>query len=345
MSFEPRPVRTSWLPRGYGVRLFAMLGCLALIGATIYQLRNRARAAGVPVAKAAQAHQAAVAEDPEKQRWSETVIAGPGDESPVEQEEIKRFFDVVSDKKEMLDTDMPAYWRLMKWARSRSFSDLEQRANRDIRIAQLYNDPEHHRGELVRLKIRVRQIVPWKNAPENSAGVKITYDLAGGTEESRGNPYVVVCSELPPDIKVAAKTDQEVIFVGYFLKVLKYEAFAANRGAPVLIGRVRAIPSTAHIAASRSAGLISMLIVGSAVIVAVIILVAVYRVTRQPRRRPLKPGPPALSNDNIENWLDNIPPEGPAEGDAVAPRFSGAMASNGQTHHQASPESNGHAHE
>ena len=74
MSFQPRPVRTSWFPAGYRMRLVAMLGALILIGATIYQLRNRARAEGVPVAKAAQAHQVAVAENPEKQNWSETVI-------------------------------------------------------------------------------------------------------------------------------------------------------------------------------------------------------------------------------------------------------------------------------
>jgi hypothetical protein len=294
------------------------------------------------VANAARAHQAAVAENSDKQRWTETVIQGPADESPIEQEEIKRFFDVVTDKKEILDTDMPAYYRLLKWAQSRSFAELEQRAHRDVPITKFYQEPEKHRGELVRLKIRVRQIVKWDDIPENPAGVKTTYDLAGGTEESRGYPYIVVCSELPPDIKVATRTDQEVIFVGYFLKILKFDAFATARGSPVLIGRVRAIPSTAHIAAARSAGLVSMLIVGGALIVLVIILVGVYRVTRQTRRRPLKPGPPALSNDNIENWLENIPAEEADPSVVGSPRFSSAMAGNGQAHHAASPESNGH---
>ncbi len=344
MSFQPRPVRTSWFPAGYRMRLVAMLGALALIGATIYNLRNQARAGGVPVAKAAQVHQAAVAENRDKQRWTETIIEGPADESPIEQEEIKKFFDVVTDRQPIGDTDMPAYWRLLKWSRSRSFNELEQRADRDVPIAKLWNEPEKHRGELIRLKIRVRQIVKWDDIPENSSGAKATYDLSGGTEESRGNPYVVVCSELPPEIKVATKTDQEVIFVGYFLKILKYEAFASNRGAPVLIGRVRAIPSTAHIAADRSAGLISMLIVGGAVIVLVIILVAVYRVTRQPRRRALKPGPPALSNDNIENWLENVPAADPIQPMAGPPRFSTAMTgSDDDVHPSGNHQSNGHA--
>jgi hypothetical protein len=234
---------------------------------------------------------------------------------------------------------------LLKWSRSRSFADLEKRAKRDVPITKFYQEPGKHRGELIRLKIRVRQIVEFDDIPENSAGVTRTYDLSGGTEESRGYPYVVVCSELPPDIKVATRTDQEVIFVGYFLKIMKADSFAKARGWPVLIGRARAIPSTAHIAANRSAGLISMLIVGGAVIVAVIILVAVYRVTRQTRRRPLKPGPPALSNDNIENWLENIPTEESDPAAGTSPRFTAAMAGNGQSHHAADPQSNGHAGE
>ena len=341
-------MRASWFPHGYGTRLVAMLFALVLIGATIYNLRNRAMAARGPAANAVRV-QAAAAENPDKPRWTETVIPGPADESPVEQEEIQKFFEFVSDKQGISDTDMPAYWRLVKWTRSQSFADLEKRANRDVPFAKFWNEPEKHRGELVRLRIKARRIVPW-DAPKNSAGVKTVYEIWGGTSESSGNPYLVVCPELPPEIKVASETEVPVIFVGYFLKIYGYEAFQARRGAPMLIGRVHSVPSGAHIAASRSAGLITMLIIGGAVIVAVIILVGVYRVTRRSRRAPLKPGLPALSNDNIESWLENIPLEKfPGDDDETAPtgmaRFSTATASNGKAPHPVSPESNGHAPE
>jgi hypothetical protein len=348
MSFQPRKVRSSWFPHGYGVRLVAMLGALVLVGATIYNLRNRAIAARGPGANAARAHEAALAENPEKSRWTETVIEGPADESPLEQEEIKRFFEVVTDKQAIGDTDMPAFWRLLKWSRSRSFAELEQRAQRDLPFAKYWQEPEKHRGELIRLPLHVRQIVKWDDISENPAGVTTTYDLSGGNQESRGYPYVVVCSELPPEIKVATRTDVDVVFVGYFLKIIKYDAFGGKGGAPVLIGRVRTVPNGAHVASARSAGLNALLVIGGAVIVAVIILVAVYRVTRQSPRIPWKPGPPALSNDNIESWLENIPAEGAGPADTaetIAPRFSTALATNGQAHHSASPESNGHAGE
>ena len=346
MAYQPRKVRASWFPRGYAVRLVAMVGALVLIGATIYQLRNRAIAArGAPGMNAARAHEAALAEKGEKPRWTETVIEGPADESPVEQEEIQRFFEVVTDKQRLNDVDMPAYWRLIKWARRRSFAELEQRANRDVPFAKLWEEPQKHRGELIRLRIHVQRIVAWDDVPENSAGVKTVYELSGGTDESRGNPYIVVCAELPPEIKVASETHAEVVFVGYFLKILGYDAFKVRRGAPVLIGRVHTAASGAHFASARSAGLDAMLVVGCAVIVCLVIFVAVYRVTRRSRRAPLKPGPPALSNDNIESWIENIPNEGAEPAASGAPRFSTAMASNGKAHHPHDPDSNGHAAE
>jgi hypothetical protein len=345
MSYEPRKVRASWFPYGYGVRLAAMVGALVLIGATIYNLRNRALAARGPAENAARADAAALAEKGETERWTETVIEGPADESPAEQEDIKRFFEVVTDKQGIgiSDVDMPAYWRLLKWTRSRSFADLERRAERDVPFAKLWQEPEKHRGELIRLRLHVKQIVEWDGISENSAGVKTVYELSGFTDQSGGNPYVVACTELPPEIKVATRTNAEVVFAGYFLKVIKYEGAIATRGAPLLVGRVRTVASGANAASERMAGLDAMLIVGCAFIVTLIIVLAVYRVTRQSRRAPLKPGPSVVSNDNIENWLENIPSEGSDPASSDVPRFSPAMAGNGQAHHPA--ESNGHAGE
>jgi hypothetical protein len=55
----------------------------------------------------------------------------------------------------------------------------------------------------------------------------------------------VVCFELTPEIKVATRTDVEVVFVGYFLKDLKYDTARGMHTAPVLIGRVKAVPGGA----------------------------------------------------------------------------------------------------
>jgi len=332
MSVEPHKPRVSLYPGGYGLRLVAMVGVLALIGATIYQMRNQALAA-----RAAQKVLAPAAveqpEDPQA-KWSETIIANPGDDSPIEQEEAQRLFSVVADKQGigLLEVDMPAYWRMMKWALSRSFSDLEQRAKRDIPFEKLFNSQEapKHRGELIRLRIHVQRIVVWDDVPENSMGVKKIYELWGGTDESRGNPYCVVCSELPPGIKIASETHGEIVFVGFFHKVLAYEVMGKTRGAPLLIGRVRVLQGGAQRAANLSNGLTMMLAIGAVIVVTLIIVVAMYRVTRRGRAGPLKPGP-RLPSADVESWLENIP-DGESDQSAEA---AGVHATNGKgdAHH------------
>src|SRR5712671_3021829 len=109
MPRDPRIPRASFYPSGYAFRLAAMVGVLVLIGATIYNQRSRAR-----IGKAA-------AEDLKQQakEWRETIVPGPADDDPAEIKEAQRLFEGVFDKRELVEPDMPAYWRLMKWARSR----------------------------------------------------------------------------------------------------------------------------------------------------------------------------------------------------------------------------------
>jgi hypothetical protein len=330
MSFEPHQPRASLYPGGYGMRLLAMIGVLTLIGATIYQMRNQALAARA-ARKVQGAAEPAETEDPQA-KWSETIVANPGDDSPIEQEDAQRLFSVVGDKQGigLLDVDMPAYWRLMKWSRARSFADLEERAARDVPFTQLWEEPAKHRGELIRLRIHVQRIIAW-DAPENSLGVKKTYEIWGGTEESRGNPYCVTCAELPPGLRVASETTGEIVFAGFFHKILAYEVMGKTRGAPMLIGRIRVLDNGARLAANRSLGLTTMLIIGAAVVGALIIVVAMYRVTRRGRVPPLKPGPPVLENSEVESWLRNIPDdESPPAAEAA-----GVHATNGKgdAHH------------
>src|SRR5262245_36833309 len=106
MSSGPTRPRTSLFPSGYAMRLVAMVGCLILIGATIYNMRSRARAA--------QPRRAA------KEEWKETIVPGPADDDALEMEQAKNLFEGVFEKHEVVPSDMPAYWKLMKWARSRS---------------------------------------------------------------------------------------------------------------------------------------------------------------------------------------------------------------------------------
>src|SRR5262245_38440183 len=131
MPLQARVSQPSLFPRGYRVRLVAMVSALILIGMTIYNLRERSLAAhagpGKPANLPALTNDASPDAD-ENPEWTETVVPGPADDDPREVNEAEKLFEAIDDGEGLLKQDMPAYWRLMRWAHSRSFADLEERA-------------------------------------------------------------------------------------------------------------------------------------------------------------------------------------------------------------------------
>jgi hypothetical protein len=312
MSIEPQSPRPSLMPTGYAVRLIAMIGALILIGATIYNQRQRAQAEKQAQGAGAQAAAVAEKESPPEE-WQETIVPGLADDDPLEQDAIKWLFEGVLDKHPVVDTDMPAYWKLMKWARALSFAEMEQRAKRDVTYSDLFSYPNDHRGELIRLRLHVRRVTAGK-APENSAGVEMMYDVWGATDESKSNFYACACAELPPEIPVTTDAFSEVVFVGYFLKVLGYKAGdEKERGAPMLIGRVKAVKSGRTLAQRRSEGLLAMVAIGVAIIAAALIIVALWRMTRKKGRSSLPVTIPSRPAADVEAWLQNSLEEEPPD--------------------------------
>jgi hypothetical protein len=292
-----------------------MIGALILIGATILNMRARAGAPNSPRGA--------------KKEWKETIVPAPADDDPIEMDEARHLFEGVFDKHAIVESDMPAYWKLMKWARSLSFAELEERARRDVPFTKLWEEPDKHRGELIRLRLHVRRVVEWDGAPKNPAGVKTTYDVSGVTDESKTNPYVVVCFELPPEIPVEADTYAEAVFVGYFLKILAYQGGdEKNRGAPLLIGRMKAVTGGKSLAEARTEGILAMVAIGVAIVLAALVAVALWRLARGKRRGALTSAAvPTLPNADIEAWLEN-----PTDEVAAAQPSHAAPSTNGSSH-------------
>jgi hypothetical protein len=167
--------------------------------------------------------------------------AVPTDLDKAEWEKSQTLFEAVSDKTVLAPEEMPAYWRLMKWANAQPFADLERRAARDVPRVRLLEQPEKYRGRLVRLRLHIMRIVDW-DAHENSARVKHVYEAWGWNDQSNAL-YVCVCSELPAGMKVGEKAHEEGLFVGYFLKGLAYQALNRNQVAPLLVGRIEPVAS------------------------------------------------------------------------------------------------------
>jgi hypothetical protein len=217
----------------------------------------------------------------------------------------------------------------MKWARSLSFAELEERARRDVPFTKLWEQPDSHRGELIRLRLHVRRVIEHDNLAQNSAGLDTVYEISGVTDESKTNPYVVVCFELPPEIPVETNTYAEVVFVGYFLKIWAYSGGdEKNRGAPFLIGRVKPVISGKSLAEARTEGLLAMVAIGVAIVLAALVAVALWRLARGKRPGRLAGAAVAtLPNADIEAWLEN-----PTDEDAAAQPSHAAPSTNGSSH-------------
>ncbi len=169
---------------------------------------------------------------------AEMIVPGPTDLDQDSQEEMQSHFRFVSDRTPLRSREMPAYWALMAWSLAQSQSELEERAQPEPAVSQLWEKPGDFRGKPLRLKLHVRRVLEYE-APQNSLGLKKVYEVWGWTDLSRSFPYVVVVPELPPGFPVGPDVTGEAVFTGYFLKIMAFQAFDNARGAPLLLGRLR----------------------------------------------------------------------------------------------------------
>ena len=341
MPIPPRDRRSSLLPSGFGLRLIAMLGALALIGATIHTLHKQfldSQAAEKAAIERGD-RQPPATEPKSAEPWKETIIAGANDTDPAEREEMQRFLEVVSDERPIEAVDSPAYLRMLKWAMTQPMADMESRANREITFAKLWKYPHQHRAELVRMRMQVKRVIhdQGDEVAANSFGLEEMYEIWTTTEDSNGNPFIIIVPELPPGIPVAHESHGDIVFSGYFLKIFGYEAADKKaRGAPLLIGRLRKWGGSGNakaVASARDAGLMTLILALGMVICVVILGVTLYRQIRGRKVRSLRlsslPDPDATLN--IEEWLERGAVEEPSP------------AANGQPH-SAGAHSNGHFH-
>ena len=193
----------------------------------------------------------------------ENIVPGPNDLDEDEVASIQEMFELVTDKVKLKPREMDAYWRLMDWSHTQPFAELEKRSNKDIAFTQLWEQPEKYRGKPFRLRMHVRRVLEF-DAPKDQPSVNKVYEAWGWTDESRSFPYVVVFTDLPPGLPIGTDIRAEIVFVGYFLKVMGFNAFDNARGAPLLVGRTRLISTPAPPAPNKSdPWLIPVVLIGS----------------------------------------------------------------------------------
>ena len=235
---RPSPTRgsASFFTTRELLRLSSAIFLLGIVG-LLYMRAQKSSARQSNAAEEAAANSPALVIAPGTP-WQELVVPHPGHTDFEEVDALKEELQAISDLSPLAAEEMPAYWRLAKWAYAVPGEELRKQARTDLTFTHLFQASDKHRGQLVNVKLHVRRILQ-HDAPENSANVKRVYEAWGPTEDSQTFPYCVVFVDVPPGVEVKPTVFMDARFVGFYLKKLAYEdATGTKRSAPLLIGRM-----------------------------------------------------------------------------------------------------------
>lgn len=246
--------------------------------------------------------------------WHETVVPIPdsdGAQDSIEKDAFREEAEALVDKKPYMAEEMASYWRLFRWARAETTEELEKRARRDVVFTHLFQDPAKFRGELIHLRLHVKQVLPQPDLGENSAGVNQVFEAHGVTDDSRTFPYIVIFPEKPPQLPIGHSVHEEATFVGFFHKLVTYEELTGtSRAAPVLIGRITWMEDPVAKGLREQGDTTTWIFVGVFAVVALLIGAQSWYVHRQKVVFPDKP----VDQKALDQWLESgeIPePVGP----------------------------------
>src|SRR5262249_17314688 len=180
-----------------------------------------------------------------------------------------------------------AYALLLRRARGKTPEELAEVARRDLVLAHLWQNPEDYRGVPVHLLGTALRVLRY---PSKLSETGWLYEAWIITPETTRLPYVCVFEEAPQGLPIGHDVSERVVFNGYFLKIMKYQAADVARGAPVLVGRIGWVPHER----SSPAGSNSILR-WSLIVLAVLFCISLARWIYQLRRLFLRPGAPAVA--------------------------------------------------
>ena len=160
----------------------------------------------------------------------------------------------------VLDDEETLYYYVLNHLRETSLQDQKQAAefNLQNRRSELKTFREHPelklplfpdifknmkrwKGRLVTLTGRVRKLVHYPASEENKFGIKTLYEAWMFTDDSQQNPVVVICTEVPPELKNGLPEGTDVIdhvtVTGYVFKMYLYSAQDTSRIAPLILAQ------------------------------------------------------------------------------------------------------------
>jgi hypothetical protein len=115
-------------------------------------------------------------------------------------------------------------------------ADPRRKGQRYSLFADLVLAPQRYRGRPITFEGYIQKLDRME-AGDNPFGMQELYQAYLFTEESKGNPLVIVCRNVPRDMPQPTKGNATnyVHVTGYFYKLWPYEAAVGNWAAPLLM--------------------------------------------------------------------------------------------------------------
>ena len=171
------------------------------------------------------------------------VTAAPRPEPVVPDKDVA--FETVTDRTPMSFRDNAAYAHLIEKARGLSATELARTSRRDILLTHLWERPELYRGVPVHLLGTAMRVLRFESKLSKTGWL---YEAWIVTPDASRFPYSCVFEEPPEGFPVGANVAERVVFNGFFLKIMKYQAGDVQRGAPVLVGKLGWEPTAVPVA-------------------------------------------------------------------------------------------------
>jgi hypothetical protein len=221
-------------------------------------------------------------------------------------------FETVTDRTPREFRDNAAYALLLDRARGKSPDQLAAIARRDVVLAHLWQNPGNYRGVPIHLLGTARRVVRF---PSQMSKTGWLYEAWISPADTPLVPYACVFEDAPAGLPIGADVSERVVFNGYFLKIMKYQASDASRGTPVLIGRIGWEPrETAPVGGENSTLRWSLIAIGVMFFVSLLRWgYQLYRLfTASPVSPLMTPGSPVEEIDpgRLDDWVHSMAPEG-----------------------------------
>ena len=153
-------------------------------------------------------------------------------------------------------------------------------------FVDLFLHPDEYRGKAVTLRGYVRKLISYPADSPDGVGPQTLYEAWLFTDDSHGNPAVVVCSEIPEGMSVGDNINEQVSLTGYFFKMYGYSARDTTRIAPMVLANELVWYPAAERAAWRPT-VLHYTLLGAGVLGLVLVVWRVSRGDRHAGRRRL----------------------------------------------------------